>query len=77
MGKIYRVSTNGVYIGEFAYWEGERLWQGMGEFAGAVDVPESRLIEWQDLPVDDLPTALKAAKAAGFIEDYDMDLVEE
>lgn len=73
----YEVTTNGIYIGEFSYWEGERLWQGMSEFVGAVDVPERRLDDWQDLPIDDLPTVLKAAKAAGFIDSYDMDLVEE
>ena len=73
----YEVTTNGVYIGEFAYWEGERLWQALSEEPGAVNVSESRLADWQDLPIDDLPTVLKAAKAAGFIDDYDMDLVKE
>lgn len=77
MEKVYRVSTNGVLIGEFESWEGERLWQGMSEFVGAVDVPESRLDEWGDMPDDDIKTLLEAAEKAGFIGGYDMDLVED
>ena len=73
----YEVKTNNIFIGEFEAGNGVALWQALSEEAGAVNVPESRLADWQDLPDDNIRTLLESAKAAGFIDNYDMDLVEE
>lgn len=77
MQRVYEVKVNNIYIGTFEKADGVGLWQALSEEPGAVNVPESRVADWQDLPDDDIGTLLAAAKAAGFIDDYDMDLVEE
>ncbi|QLL77648.1 hypothetical protein GTO87_02945 [Ligilactobacillus saerimneri] len=76
MQRVYEVKVNNIYIGTFEEADGVGLWQALSEEPGAVNVPESRLADWQDLPDDNVRTLLESAKAAGFIDDYDMDLVE-
>lgn len=71
------MKTNNIFIGAFEESNGVELWQALSEEPGAVNVPESRLTDWQDLPDDNIRTLLESAKAAGFIEDYDMDPAEE
>lgn len=77
MEKIYEVKTNNVFIGAFEKADGVGLWQALSEEPGAVNVSKSRLADWQDLPDDNIRTLLESAKAAGFIDSYDMDPAEE
>lgn len=77
MERVYEVEVNNIYIGTFEESDGVALWQALSEEPGAVNVPENRLADWQDLPDDNLTTLLESTKAVGFIDDYDMDLVEE
>lgn len=77
MERVYEVKTNNIFIGTFEKADGVSLWQALSEEPGAVNVPESRLADWQDLPDDSIRTLLESAKAAGFIDSYDMDLVKE
>lgn len=53
--------------------DAEMVWQAMSEqFDLVPDGDEARLAEWQDLPDDDVPTMLAAAKEAGFISSYEI-----
>lgn len=72
MQRVYEIKVNNIYIGTFGNADGVALWQALSEEPGAVNVSESRLADWQDLPDDDIRTLLESAKAAGFIDDYDM-----
>lgn len=77
MERVYEVKVNNIYIGTFEESDGVALWQALSEEPGTVNVSESRLADWQDLPDDNIRTLLESAKAAGFIDNYDMDLVKE
>ena len=58
---------------EFAFEDGERLWQAISaQFQLVGENDAERLAEWQELPDDDIKTLLSAAKEAGFIEDYEI-----
>lgn len=73
----YEVKANNIFIGTFEKTDGVALWQALSEEPGAVNVSESRLADWQDLPDDDIRTLLESAKVAGFIEDYDIEMVQD
>lgn len=76
---LYSVTVDGKELynnaGGFHWLDGEELWQAMSEELTYL-VPaddEDRLIEWQNLPDDDLETLLQCAKEAGFIKDYEIE----
>lgn len=67
------IKVNGQFMGtgNFSDNDAERLWQAMSEELNLVDQgDEERLIEWQDLPDDNIEVLLNAAKAKGFIDDF-------
>lgn len=80
---VWGLRADGSNIGyyEFKYDDGEHLWQAMSEEGQAMNEDgtgiidendEERLIEWQDLPDDNIEVLLKAAKAKGFIDDFEI-----
>ncbi|MHC5523410.1 hypothetical protein [Ligilactobacillus saerimneri] len=76
----FEITVNGVAMGEFENWQGESLWQAMSEEIELIVIDpedEERLAEWQNLPDDDIHTLLEAAKTAGFIDDYEVDEIED
>lgn len=69
------IKVNGQFMGtgNFSDNDAERLWQAMSEELSLVDQgDEERLIEWQDLPDDNIEVLLSAAKAKGFIDDFEI-----
>lgn len=76
---LYNVTVDGkeLYNNDdgFHWLDGEGLWQAMSEELTDLvpDGDEDRLIEWQNLPDDDLETLLQCAKEAGFIKDYEIE----
>lgn len=69
------IKVNGQLIGmgDFNDNDAEQLWQAMSEELSLVDQgDEERLIEWQDLPDDNIEVLLNAAKAKGFIDDFEI-----
>ncbi|QBK08450.1 hypothetical protein FORC83_p069 (plasmid) [Campylobacter jejuni] len=73
----YEVKANNIFVGEFEKADGVALWQVLSEEPGAVNVSESQLTDWQDLPDDNIRTLLESAKAAGFIDNYDIEMVQD
>lgn len=70
-----KIKVNGQFMGtdDFSDNDAERLWQAMSEELNLVDQgDEERLIEWQDLPDDNIEALLNAAKAKGFIDDFEI-----
>lgn len=70
-----KIKVNGQFMGtdDFSDNDAERLWQAMSEELNLVDQSdEERLIEWQDLPDDNIEALLNAAKAKGFIDDFEI-----
>lgn len=74
------------YYDEFKYDDGERLWQAMSENGQAMNEDgtgiidendEKRLIEWGDLPDDNIEQLLNAAKKQGFIDDFELEETNE
>ncbi|AJT51573.1 hypothetical protein LBLM1_11115 (plasmid) [Limosilactobacillus mucosae LM1] len=73
---VWGTRADGSNIGyyEFKYDDGEELWQAMSEDMVLVDnSDEKRLIEWQDLPDDNIEHLLNAAKKQGFIDDFELE----
>lgn len=73
---VWGTRADGSNIGyyEFKYDDGEGLWQAMSEDMVLVDNgDEKRLIEWQDLPDDNIEHLLSAAKKQGFIDDFELE----
>lgn len=69
------IKVNGQFMGtgNFSDNDAERLWQAMSEELNLVDQgDEERLIEWQDLPDDNIEVLLNAAKTKGFIDDFEI-----
>ena len=69
------IKVNGQFVGtgNFSDNDAERLWQAMSEELNLVDQgDEERLIKWQDLPDDNIEVLLNAAKAKGFIDDFEI-----
>lgn len=69
------IKVNGQFMGtgNFSDNDAERLQQAMSEELNLVDQgDEERLIEWQDLPDDNIEVLLNAAKAKGFIDDFEI-----
>lgn len=69
------IKVNGQFIGtgDFNDNDAEQLWQAMSEELSLVDQgDEERLIEWQDLPDDNIEVLLNVAKAKGFIDDFEI-----
>ncbi len=81
---VWGTRADGSNIGyyEFKYDDGEGLWQAMSEEGQAMNEDgtgmidendEKRLIEWQDLPDDNIEHLLNAAKKQGFINDFELE----
>lgn len=73
---VWGTRADGSNIGyyEFKYDDGEGLWQAMSEDMILVpDKDEKRLIEWEDLPDDNIEHLLSAAKKQGFIDDFELE----
>ena len=81
---VWGTRADGSNIGyyEFKYDDGEGLWQAMSENGQAMNEDgtgmidenaEKRLIEWQDLPDDNIEHLLNAAKKQGFIDDFELE----
>lgn len=77
----YEITVDNVTLGEFEIWEGENLWQAMSEEPELVIVDsednDDRLSEWQNIPDDDIFTLLESANDKNFINDYEIDEIED
>ncbi len=77
---MFEIRVENTVLGTFENWQGESLWQAMSEEIELIVIDpedEERLAEWQNLPDDDIHTLLEAAKTAGFIDDYEVDEIED
>lgn len=76
---VWGLRADGSNIGEyeFKYDDGEGLWQAMSETGMIDENDEKRLIEWQDLPDDNIEHLLSAAKKQGFIDDFELEEINE
>lgn len=77
----YEITVDNVTLGEFESWEGDELWKAMSEEPELVIVDsednDDRLSEWENLPTYDIFTLLKSAKDKNFINDYEIEEVED
>lgn len=60
-------------IGHVAWDDAEGLWSYIGEELYISPDDEERLVEWEQLPDDNIEQFLKAAKDAGFIWYYQLE----